>query len=84
MDVLQFPCQFPLKAIGRDPETFEQFVLEIVRKHIPDLPPNASTTRPSNGGRYLAVTVTFTAESRQQLDAIYRELHSHTRVVMLL
>ena len=84
MEVLKFPCQFPLKAIGREPETFEQFVLNIVRKHIPDLPENASTTRPSNGGRYLAVTITFTAQSREQIDTIYRELHSHRRVVMML
>ena len=38
----------------------------------------------SANGKYLAVTVTFTATSQEQLDALYRELSQHSRVVMLL
>ena len=82
--ILEFPCEFPLKAIGRGPEDFEAFVVEIVRRHAPNLEAGATTTRLSNGGKYLAVTVTFTAESQAQLDALYRELSGHRRVVMLL
>ncbi len=83
--LLEFPCEFPLKAIGREPETFEAFVVEIVRKHVPALDASLTTSRLSNGGKYLAVTVTFTAESKAQLDALYTELGSHKqRVVMLL
>ena len=59
-------------------------MLDIVRRHVPDLPEDASRTRLSSGGKYLAVTVTFVAESREQLDALYRELSAHPRVVMLL
>ena len=82
--LLEFPCEFPLKAIGRGPEDFEAFVVEIVRKHAPDLEADATTRRLSSGGKYLAVTVTFTAESQAQLDALYGELSRHERVVMLL
>ena len=59
-------------------------MLDIVRRHVPDLPEDASHSRLSRGGKYLAVTVTFVAESREQLDALYRELSAHPRVVMLL
>ena len=65
-------------------EDFEALVLEIVRKHVADLPEGASTTRPSAGGKYLAVTVTFTAQSQAQLDALYNELTRQPRVKMLL
>jgi len=82
--LLEFPCEFPLKAIGRGPEDFEAFVVEIVRRHAPDLEADATTSRLSSGGKYLAVTVTFTAESQAQLDALYGELSRHERVVMLL
>jgi hypothetical protein len=82
--LLEFPCEFPLKAIGREPESFEAFVLEIVHKHVLNLDDSATTSRLSNGGKYLAVTVTFTAESKAQLDALYSELSTHQRVVMLL
>ncbi len=81
---LAFPVEFPLKAIGTGVDDFEAVVLEIVQRHVPDLPPEAASTRLSGGGKYLAVTVTFTASSRDQLDALYRELSSHPRVVMLL
>jgi putative lipoic acid-binding regulatory protein len=80
---LEFPAEFPLKAIGSG-EGFEQWVVGVVRKHVPDLPPGASVARPSTGGKYLSVTVTFTATSQAQLDAIYSEMSRDPRVKMLL
>ncbi len=82
--LLEFPCAFPLKAIGTGPEDFEAWVLAIVRKHAGLVDESQVRRRPSGGGKYLAVTVTFTAESQAQLDALYAELGSHPRVVMLL
>lgn len=84
MLLLEFPTEFPLKAIGLGPEDFETLVVDIVRKHVPGLPDSAATTRPSGAGKYLAVTVTFMAESQEQLDAIYMELTAQPRVKMLL
>jgi len=80
---LEFPAEFPLKAIGSGAD-FEAWVLAVVRKHVPDLAEQASATRPSSSGKYLAVTVTFTATSQAQLDAIYAELSKDPRVRMLL
>ena len=82
--LLEFPCVFPVKVIGKDPGGFRQIVVEIVRRHVPDLSDDAVTTRPSAGGKYLAVTATFVAQSREQLDAIYRELSSHVQVLYVL
>ena len=81
---LEFPCVFPLKAIGIGPDDFEGIVISIVRRHVPTLGEGAVASRPSSGGKYLSVTATFTAESRTQLDAIYRDLNNHERVVMVL
>jgi len=80
---LEFPAEFPLKAIGSG-DDFEAWVVQVVRKHVPDLAAAPSTMRPSSGGKYLAVTVTFTARSQAQLDAIYTELGRDPRVKMLL
>jgi putative lipoic acid-binding regulatory protein len=82
--LLEFPCDFPLKAIGTGPEDFEAFVVAIVRRHVPHLAADAASTRLSAGGKYLAVTVRFVATSQAQLDALYQELSAHQRVVMLL
>jgi len=80
---LEFPTEFPLKCIGGG-EGFEAWVISIVRKHVPDLPEHCSATNASAGGKYLGVTVTFTATSQAQLDAIYTELGQDPRVRMLL
>jgi len=71
---LQFPCIFPIKAMGLATETFDALVVSIVRRHAPDISEGAVTVRPSAEGKYLAVTVTILAQSRAQLDAIYRDL----------
>jgi putative lipoic acid-binding regulatory protein len=79
----EFPLIFPLKVFGRNADDFEGFVVSVVKKHAP-LSAHTVNTRPSQGGKYLAVTVTFVAETREQLDAIYQELSGHERVLMAL
>lgn len=82
--LLQFPCDFPIKAMGAAADGFEAHVVEIVRHHTPDLGEAAVQSRPSSGGKYLSVTIVVRATSREQLDAIYRELTASTRVLMAL
>ncbi len=81
---LTFPCRFPVKVMGINSARFEADIVMIVRKHVPDLGEGAVRSRPSSNASYLAVTVTFTAQSRQQLDNLYRELTSHPDVKMVL
>jgi hypothetical protein len=82
--IWNFPCSFPLKAFGRNSDEFEALVVEIVRRHVPDLDDRAVSSRPSGGNAYRSVTATFTARSREQLDALYAELGSHEQILMLL
>ncbi len=83
-DILEFPCDWPVKAFGPGTEAFELAVVAIVRRHVSDLNENAVSTRPSRAGKYSAVTVTIQAESRAQLEAIYTDLRAHPDVVMVL
>ncbi len=82
--LFDFPCEFPIKAMGKADDSLESVVLEIVRRHVPDLPAGALKTRLSSNGKYLAITVTITAQSRAQLDAIYLDLSACKRVLMAL
>ncbi|WP_303902167.1 YbeD family protein [Thiohalomonas denitrificans] len=82
--LLEFPCDFPIKAMGRASDDFETTVVEIVRRHAPDLSETAVSVRESSGAKYLAVTVTVRATSREQLDNIYLELTAHEQVMMAL
>lgn len=72
--LLEFPCDFMVKAMGKDTGEFDALVVGLVRRHAPDLLENAVKTRASKGGKYLSVSVTVRAESKEHLDNIYREL----------
>jgi putative lipoic acid-binding regulatory protein len=58
--------------------------MEIVLKHAPDFDAATMEMRPSRQGRYLSLTCIVRATSREQLDALYRELCDHPSVVMVL
>ena len=81
---LKYPTPFPLKVIGLDEPDFEEFVIAIVRTHIPELLEENIQSKLSTGNKYRSVSFTFIAESRAQMDALYAELSSHKRILMLL
>ena len=82
--LLKFPCDFPIKAMGKAEDDFDALVVSLIRKHSPDLLEGAIKSRASKGGQYLSVTVTIRAESQQQLDNIYLDLTAEKRVLMAL
>jgi putative lipoic acid-binding regulatory protein len=81
--LLQFPCSFPIKVMGLNNEAFTSAVDALIRKHLQ--PSEFSySARPSSGSTYLSITLTITAQSREQLDAIYRDLNAEQLVLMTL
>jgi putative lipoic acid-binding regulatory protein len=83
-DILQFPMDFPVKVMGRRTDDFADVIVAIVRSHAPAFDPATLEMRVSRNGNYLSVTATIRAESRPQLDALYRELTSHPLVSVVL
>lgn len=82
--LLEFPCTFPIKAMGRCDSGFEARALEIVRRHVPDFDVAGMRTVASRKGNYLSVTFTIEATSREQLDNLYRELSACEELLMVL
>ena len=70
--------------MGRKEPRFARTVMEIVLRHAPDFRSETIEMRPSRQGKYLSVTCIVRATSREQLDALYRELCDHPGVVMVL
>ena len=58
--------------------------MELVAASAGPVGPDMVNIRPSRDGRYISVTVTFTATSREQLDEIYRRLTSSQRILVVL
>ena len=82
--LLEFPCQFPIKAMGKTNLELDLLVLDIVRRHAPETNEESLTTRPSKDGNFIAVTVIVNASSKQQLDSIYQDLTDHPHVLVAL
>lgn len=82
--LIRYPSAFPIKVMGENAEGFVHAVTEIVRRFDPDFDAATVELRPSSGARYLGVTVTITATSREQLDELYRTLSTHPMVKVVL
>jgi putative lipoic acid-binding regulatory protein len=83
-NLLEFPCRFPVKAMGRNRDDFASVVSAIVLRHAEIFPGDRVTTNASGEGNFLSVTVTIEAKSRSQLDRIYTELTICDQVLMAL
>ena len=82
--LLQFPCSFPIKVMGRDESGFRDAVVRIVKKHATDVGDDDVRLSPSSKGNFVSVTITVQAESQDQLDNIYRDLTAHDDVLFSL
>ncbi len=82
--LVEYPSDFPLKIFGQQQAGFAQAVLEVVNKHDPGFLAASMEMRASKNARYVSLTCTIRATSREQLDAVYQELCDHPMVVMVL
>lgn len=82
--LLEFPCSFPIKAMGRHNDSFETLVSEIIFKHAEPFEGEQVRSRISGSGNFLSVTVTINAQSKKQLDSIYEDLTACEKVLMAL
>ena len=82
--LLQFPCSYPLKVLGRNAHAFHAMVSAIIEKHLAVGDEVTYSTRVSSGDKYMSITATFIAKSREQLNAMYEELNRHELVLITL
>ena len=82
--LLEFPCAFPVKAMGRSSGEFESVVTEIVFRHAELFGDEQVRARASGAGNFISVTITVNAQSRDQLDRIYQDLTDCEQVLMAL
>ena len=82
--LFEFPCDFPIKAMGKSGPELETAVLEIINRHVDDLPEGAVKIMASKGGNFTSITVTVTAQSKAHLDGIYLELTSCEHVLFAI
>ena len=82
--IMEFPCDFPIKMMGRDRREFHEAARAVVEQHAGPVDDEAIRTAASRNGRFVSITITIRAESREQLDAIYMDLTAHDEVLVAL
>ncbi len=82
--LIPYPSAFPIKVMGEQVDDFEPAVLAVARAFDPDFDAALVERRPSSGGKYMGLTITVTATSREQLDELYRTLSTHPLVKVVL
>jgi putative lipoic acid-binding regulatory protein len=82
--LIDYPSRFPIKVTGVNEEGFAQAVVRIVQQFDASFDPATLERRESSGAKYIGLTVTVTAASREQLDELYRTLSSHPLVRWVL
>ena len=82
--LLEFPCRFPIKAMGRQSDDFESVIETIVSRHADFWPEETIQSRPSKAGNFVSVTAVIDARSKNQINAIYQDLTDCEKVLMAL
>lgn len=82
--LLQFPCSFPIKMMGRADAEFSDIAVRLIEQHVGPVTANAIRTSASRQGNFLSVTVTINAQSQEQLDNIYNDLSNHEDILVAL
>jgi uncharacterized protein len=82
--LIPYPSAFPIKVMGAQVEGFEDAMVAVARQFDTAFDASTIERRPSKGGKYLGLTLTVTATSREQLDELYRTLSTHPLVRVVL
>ena len=82
--VMEYPCDFPIKAMGISCEDFDAIIVNIINKHVDDIKEGAVTSKQSSTGKFTSITVIIQATSQDQVEAIYQELKVHKQVHYVL
>ena len=81
---IEFPCDYPITVMGDAAEDFEALVVEVVKRHDPDLDTSLVRMRHSSHGRFSSVRVIIRATGKDQLQALHHELQATGRVKIVL
>jgi len=81
---IEFPCDYPIKILGRSCDHFKGTVLEIVEQHSPDYDRSSVVIKDSSKGTFVSMTVTIIATGKPQLEALHGDLKNSGVVTMVM
>lgn len=82
--LIEFPCDYKLKAMGKKSDTLVDTVFDITKKYAPDVTRDDIAIHPSKSDKFISVNITFHATCIEQIHGVYGELKEHPEVLMML
>lgn len=83
-EIMQFPCDLPIKVFGRSDTDLSKTAFDIVKAHVASLEHADIRSQTSREGRFISLTINIRAESREQVDAVYQDLSANDSILMVL
>ncbi len=81
---IEFPCDYPIKVMGRSCETFEAVILEVFERHAPGFDEQTVIAKLSSKGTFTSLNITITATGQAQLEALHQDLLATGHVTMVI
>lgn len=81
---IEFPCDYPIKVLGRNCDGFESLIVEVFERHAPGFDQGAIAIKGSSKGTFTAMTITITATGPEQLKALHEDLMATGMVSMVI
>jgi len=81
---IEFPCEYPIKVLGKNVDEFSHLVLEVFERHAAGFDQEAITTRTSRKATFTSMTITITATGPEQLSELHQDLMATGLVHMVI
>ncbi|MBN7798541.1 HP0495 family protein [Parahaliea mediterranea] len=81
---IEFPCEYPIKVLGRQQADFETVVIEVFERHAPGFDSETIVAKASSKGTFISLTITIIATGPEQLKALHEELMATGQVQMVI
>ena len=82
--LIDFPCEFPIKILGKDNDVFENTVSQIMAKHHQKYSEISLKKNNSKNKNYIALTWVVNVNNQDELDNIYKDLSKDKNILFVL
>ena len=82
--LIEFPCQLPIKVMGRNTPEFRDRMLAAVRSELNEVDDNDVSIRLSRDERFASLTITDYVQNHDELRRAYGAMHATGLVLYAL
>lgn len=82
--LIDFPCEFPIKILGKDNDVFKNTVSQIMAKHHQKYSEISVKKNNSKNKNYIALTWVVNVNNQDELDNIYKDLSKDKNILFVL